>query len=438
MTQNLPPHNSEAEDALMHVLLTEPESIVNVINYLKPDDFFSPKKGIIYKAICDLWAETDKIDIVLIYDKLNQMGYDDDKGYGAVDLVQLTQGGYYSSQNIVKYSKSVKEDSLRRKMLTMNRELEKMVYQDGVNIPTIIGTAENKVMSIAQEYNLCFEEEGDGFEEGMMKAIEVRDPSFTGYKTGIEPLDKYTVGFKKGHLWLGYAKSAVGKTTVAVQMAYNVMKQGGNVRFLSLEMDSGAIWNKFFETEEAYTGDFGLALDKVREAKGGLVVEDKLINIQDIKRYIKQHSEETDLFVIDFLTLLNDKYSYKRGEIDNIISNAREVQKMAQLNNACILCLAQANTDNPHTKNAGWMETIKGGNSVKQVATVMFKLTRTLVDEGSPAEKTVINVYLQKNKFGQSSKDKEFDVETLHGGIKIPSFEPEQDKAVQMAQEIFS
>lgn len=414
METRVPPHSREAEQAVLGSILIDKESIWKISNFLLSFDFFYPQHQTIYQALLDLANQYEPIDLVTLASLLEDRGKMDAIG-GHSYLMELTSSTP-TATHIVKYARIVKEKAVRRLMISYAGLSIEEAHSEDVPIREVVERIEVRAMETERQWSVGFAQEGDNFDTGIEKVANRRDPGFRGFKTGFFPLDE-TLGLKRGHLWLGYAKSAVGKTTFAMQIARNVLKAGGNVRFLSLEMDSSEIWSKLFEFEEAEGKDFGQAADVVKNYPGKLVVEDNILSLQEIRRYIKTHKDSTDVFMLDFLSLPESPEGRKLGEIETIIHNARAVQKMAQANKACVLALAQANTDDPRVKAEPWKENIKGGNSVKQVATVMFKMTRSIVDEGGPFERPIIDIYLQKNKFGRVGQHAEYEVSQIHGGV---------------------
>lgn len=408
----MPPHNRDSEVLVLASLITEPLNVSKVANYLKPEDFYYKSYEIIYDAILKLYGETSKLDIALLADKLDSSGKLEAIG-GIPKLVEITNDPLFiTASHVVKHAKVVKKASIRRKLMSFADTASKYALDEGNKIPEALGILDSNLMKISKEYNHSFEQGEVDFSLGLEGVLEMRSPGFKGYKTGIGFIDEYTMGLKKGHLWLAYAKSAAGKTTIAIQIAREVIKAGGTVRFLSLEMSSKEIWNKMLQLEEMEGLELGLAADKMVSYSGNFIVKDDIFDLYEIQRYIKQHAPVTDVFFIDFITLVDSsrKAGRQLGEIEGIIYNAREIQKIAKMNQACIFTLAQANTDNPKVSSESWRESIKGGNSVKQVADVMLKITRRTEDAGLPEEYETVTVHLQKNKFGRSFVDKNYEV----------------------------
>jgi replicative DNA helicase len=386
-----------------------------VEEYINELDFFDPRSRLVFKAFKELWQESSKIDLILLDARLQ------DKGVDTEYLMEVAgnPGGLHPG-HIIKYAKKVKDFSFRRKFLSMVQLGWASVESRTEGFQKIVDDNLTRAAELNAEYHRCFSEQGEDFDKALEKVISRRDPGFRGYNSGIRVLDENTIGLKPGHLWLLYAKSGTGKTKAACHIAETVLKQlnkGEEVRFLSCEMSSEEIWNQMVQQEEARGLDFGLALDRIKEYPGRMVVEDSLIDLGRVAGYVRQHSAKTKLFVIDYLTLLEDGGARKMDEITRICHNAREVQKIAQINKVAILCLAQANTDNHILKQKPWEMSIKGGNSVEAVATVIVKLVRYVQDEGTAMERDVLSVHLQKNKFGRGRIDAVHEINPFHGGI---------------------
>lgn len=427
MKNQTPPNNDDAEQMLIATLITDPECIEKIHNFLAPKDFFNGRYKAVYKGMLELWGETSKIDLILLKDKLESMGILESEVGGMANLAGCASTPIPPSPaHIVKYSKAIKEDSIRRELIYVTDAATQMCFSDKKEVKDILSFIEKGTMDAGQEYTKCFETEGVQLDEAIEMVADRRDEAYKGFKTHIPVLDEYTLGLKEGHLWMMYAKSAAGKTTVAIQMCKSALQQGANVRFISMEMDAKEIWNKFIQVEENPedgNSAFGPAFDRMKAFPGKLVVEDTIYELGELRRYVKQHAKVTNIFVIDFLSLIDTQKVVGKhlDEISNIIYCAREVQRIAHMNKAMIICLAQANTENPNMAANSWSETVKGGNSVKQVADVMVKLTRNVAEKGTNFETQKLVLTIQKNKHGRSFEEGTYPINAHHGGILIQS-----------------
>lgn len=409
----MPPHNREAEQGLLSILISYPEEIVKVVNYLTPQDFYHKNYELIFAGILALYDETSKIDLVTLADKLQFQGTFEDIGEH-LGLVQIMDTHFASPTHIVKYAKLIKKASIRRKLLYASNQLEKRAFDEEEDLEKVFSLHDLRFSQIENEYNLCFKEEGMRFQKAMEEVLTRRAPGAKGCSTGFNLLDENTMGLRNGHLWFLYASPGTGKTFIAIQTAHHILKKGGKVRFLSLEMAAEEIWDRLIRLEQNGDESDSQAYDRAKA--WDFVVEDEIFTMSQVKRYVKQHSEATDVFMIDYLGLIENET--KLGEIDNIILGARELQKVAKKNDACLLTLAQSNTE----ERGGDIYTIniKGGNSVKAVADVIVKLERIL-DENHVelATRETLRVSLQKNKHGKSFTSSIFNINPATGGVVI-------------------
>jgi len=409
----MPPHNREAEQSLLSVLITHPEEIVKVVNYLNPQDFYHKNFELIYVGILALYDETSKIDIVTLSDKLQFLGTFESIGEH-IGLVQVMDVAFASQLHVVKYAKLIKKASIRRKLLYASGQLQQRAMDEAEDLEKIFNLHELRFSQIEDEYNLCFKEEGMRFDTAFEQVVTRRAPGAKGFTTGLNLLDENTLGLKGGHLWFLYASPGTGKTFNAIQYAHHILKKGGRVRFLSLEMAAEEIWDRLIRLEQNGNESDSVAYD--RAAKWDFIVEDEIFSMNQIKRYVKQHSKNTDVFMIDYLGLIENES--RLGEIENIIVGARELQKIAKKNNACLLTLAQSNTEE---RGDEYTINIKGGNSVRAVADVIVKLERLLDENHVEADsRETLRVSLQKNKHGKSFMAQVYNINPLTGGI-IPT-----------------
>lgn len=408
----IPPQNREAEKGLLYILITFPEEITKVVNYLLPQDFSQKTYEFVYSAILALYDETSKIDLVTLADKLQFQGNFESIGEH-LGLIQLMDVVGVSQTHVIKYSKLIKRASIRRKLMYAASQLETRALDEEEDIETIFSLHEFRFSQIETEYNLCFKEEGMRFDSAFEEVVMRREPGSKGAETGLIVLDENTMGLKRGHLWIMYAPPGSGKTFVSIQMAHHMLRQGKTVRFISLEMAAEEIWDRLIMLEQ--DGDFSDSLAYDRASEWNFIVEDKIFSMNQIKRYVKQHAKETEVFVIDYLGLIENEL--KLSEIENIILGSRELQKVAKKNNASLLVLAQPTTESPQDD---YSVHIKGGSSVRAVADVIVKLQR-LVDENhvESAYRETIKVILQKNKYGRSFKSMELNVNPKTGGMII-------------------
>ena len=70
----IPPHNIDAELSVLGAMLESKEAIANVLEILKPDDFYKPAHSEIYEAILALYGRGQSADAITVAEELNRRG----------------------------------------------------------------------------------------------------------------------------------------------------------------------------------------------------------------------------------------------------------------------------------------------------------------------------------------------------------------------------
>ena len=76
----VPPHDIEAEQAIIGSMLTDKDAVISAIEVLKPEDFYREDNKIIYEAILNLYNRSEPIDVITVRAELESMGKIDNVG----------------------------------------------------------------------------------------------------------------------------------------------------------------------------------------------------------------------------------------------------------------------------------------------------------------------------------------------------------------------
>jgi len=408
----LAPNNPEAERALLSAIIMNPELISQVNNHIKPRDFFFVKYGKIYKALDELFAETKKIDLVNLADKLEANGDLDIIG-GHAELVAIIDM-MSTSEHIIKYAKLVKEDSIRRQLILVGENTIKNAHDLGVNLDSQFETIHRTTDKIIRDYENSFKAQAMEFDAAMEAVLNRRAPSAKGFSSGIDFIDDVTFGLKKGHYWIIYGFTGNGKTMLGVSMTQSVLKNGGRVRFLSLEMASEEIWDRLISFEQNGNKEDTLAYDRAKGYK--LYVTDHLRNMDAIGNYIKRYAEETDVFFIDYLGMIrmpgNGDESTKLIEASDILAT------YAKQYHCCIVVFSQ--TTKEAMKAEDWEILTRGGPQVAAPADVVIRIKRASLPKPDAFGFTnYLKLILQKNRHGKGGQDKSYAIDDKSGIVLL-------------------
>ncbi|MEK7277433.1 MAG: DnaB-like helicase N-terminal domain-containing protein, partial [Chloroflexota bacterium] len=143
-----PPHNIEAEEALIGSVLIDPESFFDVAQFLKPEDFYIVKHRWVWDVFVTLHDARTPIDLLTVQDELekrNQMGEVGGPAY-LTRLVTLTPTAY----NAAAYGRLVEEAATRRRLIQAASDIAKLAYDNGSDINTVVGESEKALFNVSE------------------------------------------------------------------------------------------------------------------------------------------------------------------------------------------------------------------------------------------------------------------------------------------------
>jgi replicative DNA helicase len=280
-----PPHNYEAEQALLGAIIENNLAYEKVSEFLLPQHFAEPMHGRIYEAIGRLVTRGHIADLVTLKNFFESDGGLAEIG-GAKYLAQLV-ASVVTVINAVDYARTIHDLYLRRQLIGLGQDIVNRAYQHDLDADAVaqIEGAEKVLFDLAStgQYEGGFR----SFETSLMNAIRMaeaayqREGKLTGVATGLSDLDKLLGGLHRSDLVILAGRPSMGKTALATNIAFHaaraykgsrdelgnpVAEDGAVVGFFSLEMSSEQLATRLL-AEEA-----GISSDKIR--RGALSKDD--------------------------------------------------------------------------------------------------------------------------------------------------------------------
>jgi len=233
----LPPHSVEAEQAVLGGILFSPDSFNKIVELIRPDDFYRGPHKHIYEAMTDLYNKGEPIDIITVSEMLNDKDALEAAG-GRPYIMDLAMS-VATAENIVYYSKIIRNKALLRSLITAGNEIASSCYE-ATDAEQAIDQAQQMVFQIAQHgmpNDLTHIKDilPDSWEQ-----IEERCAnrgSLMGVSTGFYDLDNYTSGLQKSDLIILAARPSMGKTAFCLNIVTHVaMREHKPTLVFSLEM----------------------------------------------------------------------------------------------------------------------------------------------------------------------------------------------------------
>ncbi|MGB9792328.1 MAG: replicative DNA helicase [Thermacetogeniaceae bacterium] len=242
LIDRIPPHNIEAEQAVLGALLLAPESFATVAEILKPSDFYGEGHREIYLTLQELAEKGQPIDLVTLTEALKQKDLLDKVG-GASYLASLA-GAVPTAANVAHYAQIVAEKGLLRSLIATCTQLVARAYDEGVDSDRLFDEAERMIMELSlRRQSRSFR----SLRELLISTLEqiermyVNKGAAIGIPTGFEALDRMTLGMQPSDLILLAARPSMGKTSLALNIARNVAMSGVPVAIFSLEMSGDQV-----------------------------------------------------------------------------------------------------------------------------------------------------------------------------------------------------
>ena len=247
----VPPHDIEAEQAVIGSMLTDKDSVISALEILKPEDFYREDNKVIFGAIVNLYNKAEPIDIITLKSELVSLGKFEQVG-GLEYLAELPDK-VPTTANVEKYIKIVEEKSMMRNLIKTANELVNLGYDEAQDVEDIMDSAEKKIFNIMQKrnqkgYSSIKDILVDSFTQ--LEELYNRKQHITGVPTGFADLDYKTAGLHNSDLILVAARPAMGKSAFALNIATNAaVRARVPVAIFSLEMSKEQMGNRILCSE---------------------------------------------------------------------------------------------------------------------------------------------------------------------------------------------
>ena len=422
----VPPQNLEAEEAVLGSILLEQDSIISVMDFLVPDDFYRVAHQLIFAAMIELNQNSEAIDPITVSEKLRQKNQIENVG-GEAGIIELLDK-VPTAANVEFYTQIVLEKSTRRKLIKTSTNIVKNAYQEDETIANVLDTAERDILSVSEGRNKAgFIPIRDVLHDAYA-SLEERSKNngeVTGIATGYIGLDRMTSGLHADELIILAARPSVGKTAFVLNIAKNVaVNLNETVAIFSLEMGAESLVERIIcshasinaghlktgkLTDEEYTQYF-VATGVLAEAP--IYIDDTPgIRVSEIRakcRRLKQERNNLGLVVIDYLQLIegNGKES-RQQEVSEI---SRNLKKLAKELKVPVIALSQLSRGVEQRQDKRpIMSDIRESGSIEQDADIVAFLYRDDYYRQEPDENgqvpevepnSTIEVIIEKNRSG--------------------------------------
>ncbi len=247
----IPPSNLEAEMALLGSILVDKEMMATVSEIVQPADFYASLHESVYLALYALYERGEPLDKVALAEELRNRGMLDKIGGMAylnslMDTVPTAASAEY-------YARIVREKSSLRGLIHAGTQITSLGYDSEEDVPGAIDRAEQVVYEVGNRSEHNAFATVPSLLLGVFQSLERRHEQKgdrTGVTSGFRDIDDYTAGWQPGNLIIVAARPAMGKTSLALNMAVAAAKDEKRpIALFSLEMTKQELVERFLSSE---------------------------------------------------------------------------------------------------------------------------------------------------------------------------------------------
>ena len=416
----VPPHDLEAEQAVIGSMLTDKDAVISAIEVLSDYDFYREDNKIIYSAILNLYNRGEPIDIITLKSELASMGKLEAIG-GLEYLAELPEK-VPTTANVDKYIKIVEEKSTLRTLIRTANELITLGYDPTQEVEELMDNAEKKIFNVMQSrnqkgYSSMKDILVDTFVE--LEELYNRKQHVTGVPTGFLDLDYKTAGLHGSDLILVAARPAMGKSAFALNIATNAAVRAKTpVAIFSLEMSKEQMANRIL-CSEALVDSNKVRTGKVEDddwvklaQASGILSEAQIfiddtpgISIMEIRAKCRKMKLEKDigLVVIDYLQLVQGSSKRGASREQEIAEISRSLKILAKEINVPVIALSQlSRAPEQRPDHRPMLSDLRESGSIEQDADIVMFLYRDDYYNQDSEKKNVAEVILAKHRAGST------------------------------------
>ncbi len=427
----LPPQALDLEESVLGALMLEKDALTNVIDILKPENFYKDANKEIYQSIIDLFNESEPIDLLTVTSQLKKNGKLEYVG-GSFYVTQLTTR-VNSASNIEYHARIILEQSIKRQLIEVSGEVQKEAYEDTTDVFDLLDNTEQSLFDISESHI----RKNYSQVKGLMKeaidelqAKKTRKDGITGVPSGFIDLDNITSGWQPSDLVIIAGRPSMGKTAFVLSMMRNAsIDHEMPIALFSLEMSSLQIVNRLISSEAELDSDkikkgnlkdyeWQQLLHKTDQLNNAKIFIDDTpaLSILELRAKSRRLKSQHDIqcIIVDYLQLMSGEYGKSSGNREQeIASISRSLKAIAKELNVPVLALSQLSraVETRGGDKRPVLSDLRESGSIEQDADMVLFIYRAdrydiTEDEDGNLTAGVAELLLRKNRNGPTGKVK--------------------------------
>jgi len=391
-------------------------------------DFYRPAHQLIYEALCDLASRNEPLDTISVNSELVRRG-DSARTDGPGYLHDCTEA-IPTPANTGYYAKIVADRAVLRRLIEVGTRIAQFGYEGVGDADALVDAARAEMMKMAVS-----SADGDGdmvhiLDDDLWAQVsdEMEHGSANAGRrvtTGFLDMDALTGGgFEPGQLVVVGARPAVGKSTLALDLARGAVKDGHHAMFFGLEMSNKDVLQRWISAEakvplhcvrtggremvdEQAWGRIIGARDQAREDNIQLWATDKCTTVAQIRanaRRYKATRGRLDVVLIDYLQLIPTSASAESRQVA-VADASRELKLLAKELDTVVVALSQLNRGPEQRQDKRpQISDLRESGAVEQDADVVILLYREDVHDKDSVRAGEADLLVAKHRNGPTAE----------------------------------
>jgi len=421
----LPPHSLEAEQSVLGAILIDRETIIEIAEFLRPEDFYRQAHGNIYKAMLELFERREPVDLVTVAETLERS--EDLEQIGGRSYLSQLSNQTPTAVHAVQYARIVERKAVLRSLIGAAGKIAGIGYEDPAEIQEAIDRAESELFQVSNRRITA------GFSQlkellhsayDRLDYLHAHRGELSGISSGFQDFDQLTTGFQKSDLIVLAARPSVGKTSFALNIAeHAAVREHKTVGVFSLEMskeqlvlrllssvaniDSKRLRSGFLEEM-----DFARIAPAMNDLSEASLYIDDTPNITSMELRTKarrlQAESGLDLVIVDYLQLMQATTTNRdSNRVQEVSEISRGLKALAGELSVPVIALSQLSRQ-PEMRESKEprLSDLRESGSIEQDADLVLFLWRDK-ERGADDQDTdgeVIKLKLAKHRNGPTGE----------------------------------
>lgn len=421
----IPPQDVTAEKSLLGAIMLDENVLPEIMTIIRPSDFYEPKHATIFDAMTNLYDSHRPIDLLTLTDELKSLKKLKEIG-GAVYLTELSNFVPVAS-HAKAYADIIRKAATKRRLIKAGTEIANKAYESDAMIDELVGKAEQELFEVSDkiirsEYRSMDDLLSDAFDR--IENLHKNKGALRGLKTGFRDIDKKTAGFQQGDLVIIGARPAMGKTTFAQNLAYNIASiNNKGVLFFSMEMAANEIVDRMIsdvsgvdnwkirtgnlsDEEFAKIGDAMAEMDEIP-----IYIDDtSSMTIMELRNKARRamHDHDIGIVIVDYLQLIAGSDRYAGNRVQEVTEISRGLKILARELSIPVVALAQLSRSVTGRENPRpLLSDLRESGSIEQDADLVMFLHRPdyyKQNDDNYEETHITELIIAKHRHGEVGK----------------------------------